>query len=795
MSTTGLDAKQQETLRAVCDTYVPGIKHANDRNGFWARSASSLGANVALEGLIVSLPPPLQQAVMTLLDSLGAQDFAAMPLDRRTAILRGLQEPSALAKGLATLLQKSTMLFTYGLPTPADAHVMMQTFGAPTGQNPMWEVMGYPGPITVPRDTVDPRYETLAPDGDSMELEADVCVVGSGAGGCVLAARLAERGRRVVVLEQGGQYTADEFYQHELWSYQHLWFRGGATPTADGNVLLMAGATLGGGTEINWMNCVPTPQVVRDDWVRDFDLAGVDGPEFERYVESAMQRIQANQGTSLQNDPNLRMKEGCDKLGYLSKTTYTNWDPRLYNPLQAGYTGLGDQTGGKQTARRTTLRDAYENGARIVVHCQGDKILVENGRAAGVEANYADPQGRKAKVTVRAPIVIVACGSLESPALLLRSGIGGPAVGKHLHVQPGGAVYGVYEQLQRGWWGSPMTANCEEFTLIHDGWGFYMEIPAFGPGFVASVIPWRSGHQHKEVMTKVPYVSTSIWFLRDRSDGSVILDATGQAVINYALTDPIDQQNFRQATAEAIRIHEAAGAQEIYFSLATSQLIWKRGQSLDAFIRTVEQQPLLDGAQPMISAHQLSSCRMGPDPATSVANTDGELHDVKGVWMGDASACPTSLGANPMVTIMALAERTADKITGLDTGDACQTPAWIASKPAGSANSQVWGRDAASLFTLPLSLMSGMVGLMFRPLTWMLQLGNVTAPRGNGARERARPASPASSATDGGRAEHPHRSAGQSPFDLQPPPPPYGTVGHVPGADAAPQRATEVRAR
>ncbi|MGH7320091.1 MAG: GMC family oxidoreductase, partial [Candidatus Rokuibacteriota bacterium] len=160
----------------------------------------------------------------------------------------------------------------------------------------------------------------------------------------------------------------------------------------------------------------------------------------------------------------------------------------------------------------------------------------------------------------------------------------------------------------------------------------------------------------------VPFISTFIWFLRDRGHGQVTLDAAGNAMPTYALTDETDQKNFRHATAAAIRIHDAAGAQEIFVSLRNRTINWKRGQSLEQFIETVAKQPLLDGAQPMISAHQLSTCRLGNDPATSVADTDGELRDVKGVWVGDASACPTALGANPMITIMALAERTADKM-------------------------------------------------------------------------------------------------------------------------------------
>src|SRR5262249_44686561 len=99
-----------------------------------------------------------------------------------------------------------------------------------------------------------------------------------------------------------------------------------------------------------------------------------------------------------------------------------------------------------------------------------------------------------------------------------------------------------------------------------------------------------------------------------------------------------------------------------------NQIIWKRGQDLEGYIRNIMKQPLLDGAQPMISAHQLCTCRMGQDPSISVANTNGELYDVKSVWIGDGSACPTALGANPMVTIMSLAHRTADKMAQASAG-------------------------------------------------------------------------------------------------------------------------------
>jgi choline dehydrogenase-like flavoprotein len=660
--TTTLSQTQQAVLKALCDTFVPRIDVADDPTNFWARTASDLGVDHALAQYLVGKVPDNQRGgLLSLLDALAAQSFVGMPQDQREGILRAVSLSSQQAAMGITFYEKQTLLLAYGLPDNTLPDPNLVTYGSPRGQNPNWEVLGYPGPVCVPH-AGPKQIKTVMPETDQFAMEADVCVVGSGAGGAVIAARMAMRGRRVVVLETGGHYSSADFNQLELWGYQHLWYKGGTTLTADGNVAILAGGTLGGGTEVNWMNCVRTPDLVRAEWARHYGIAGADTAEFDRYMDVVERRISAGPQTAYRNGQNLRLKEGCERLHYINQQTNINWDPKRFNPLMAGYTSFGDQTGAKQTARRTYLLDAYQHGAQVVVHCRADRILIQQGRAAGVAATYSDPQGRSAKVTVHAEQVVVSCGSLESPALLLRSGIGGPAVGKYLRVQPGGAVSAVYNEKQYNWWGSPQTTNCEQFADTGDGFGFIMETPAFGPGFVASVTPWTTGQQHKEVMTKIPYVSTFIWFLRDRGHGQVAIDSAGDSVITYQLADETDQKNFRRAAAEAIRVHEAAGAKEILFSLADRQIAWTRGQYLEDYIQTIMTQPLLDGAQPIISAHQLGSCRMGIDPTTSVANPDGELHDVKGVWIGDGSACPTALGANPMITIMALAERTADRM-------------------------------------------------------------------------------------------------------------------------------------
>jgi choline dehydrogenase-like flavoprotein len=256
---------------------------------------------------------------------------------------------------------------------------------------------------------------------------------------------------------------------------------------------------------------------------------------------------------------------------------------------------------------------------------------------------------------------VVACGSLESPALLLRSGIGGPAVGQYLRLHPAEAVLGIYSEDQQGWWGAPQTGLCDEFVDTGDGYGFLVEGAQYAPAIGASALPWTGGAEHKERMFDWKYGATIISLIRDRGYGRVTIDGSGEAVPWYSVEDEVDLRNLRHALEAKIRINHAAGAKAIV-SLAGGSPMWRYGDDLEAFIERARRMPMRAGGQKLFSAHQLGSCRMGSDPQTSVANPWGELHDTPGVWIGDGSAFPTATGTNPMVSIMALAHRTAEAI-------------------------------------------------------------------------------------------------------------------------------------
>jgi choline dehydrogenase-like flavoprotein len=644
-----LSDSQQAILTAVCDTVVPSLPRERDPEGHWARKASDLGVDVGATQLISEIPDPeLRAGMLQLIDAIGRQGITRASQASREQILRNtaLSDPRAAA-GVASLIGL-TLFLHYGAPDPE------------TGKSPNWETFRYPGPISAP-PKVEKALQVHEPQGSEETLEADVCIVGSGSGGAVVAAVLAQRGLDVVVLEAAGYYNESDFDQLELSSYQRMFWRGGPTPTADGNVSLVAGTTLGGGTTINWTNCLRTRPWVREQWAKEHGLEGVDGPDFDRHLDAVWTRINANDRCSDLNGPQQRLREGTEALGWSFETIIRNADPATYTPEMAGYLGFGDQSGSKQSADRTWLADAHEHGARLLCFTRAIRVLTENGRAVGVEATWQPPDGRGAQVTLRAPRVVVACGSLESPALLLRSGIGGPAVGRNLRLHPSSVAGGVYGTDQQSWWGPPQAGLCEEFADTGDGYGFLIETAQYAPGLIGSATPWVSGADHKLKMEQHRFSGTFISLTRDRGSGQVDVDRHGEAVPTYAVTDPLDLENLRRGVEVQIRLHEAAGAHQIA-PLAEGAPIWRRGDDLAEFIGRVKRIPFRAGGYKLFSAHQMGTCRMGTDPETSVAGPFGELHEIKGVWIGDGSAFPTPSGTNPMVSIMALAHRTAEAI-------------------------------------------------------------------------------------------------------------------------------------
>ncbi|MEO8091776.1 MAG: aldehyde dehydrogenase family protein [bacterium] len=655
------DDGQRATLSALCDTFIPSLEPpAGDeaQRGFWRRAASHINVPEGVEIALLQAGLAAEQRVglRSLLDSLADNGMApSTPPQAREQIANGFCEQSAEAlAGISTLRAIASTIF-YALPDLG------------TGRNPNWDAIGFPGPPAALESAPERPLTIRRPAKPEETIEADVCVVGSGAGGGVIAAELAAAGKSVVVLEAGAYHDDADFDGLELSAYQRMYMNGGPFPTAEGQVSIVAGIGVGGGTVVNWTNCLRTHDHVRAEWAGEHGLADLAESEFDAHLDAVFERLQVNADCSDLNGPHLRLQEACEALGYDFRRVSRNTDRERYEPESAAYMGFGDASGSKLSTAKTYLVDAQLSGAEILAGARAQRILVSDGRAAGVEAGWTDPEtaaadGAATKLTVRAPIVVVACGAIESPALLLRSQIGGPAVGDNLRLHPTVAVTAYYDQPQNWMWGPPQAALSHQFADTGEGYGFLIESAQATTGLFGGAVPWRSGADHKRRMREWEHAAPLIALVRERGHGRVEIDAAGKAVVHYPIDDELDRAHLRMGVEQLTRIHAAAGAREIVGSGMRAP-DWARGDDLEEFIAALNEQPIVPREYITFSAHQMGTCRMGRDPAASVANPWGELHDSPGVWVGDASAFPSASGTNPMATIMALARRTAHAIS------------------------------------------------------------------------------------------------------------------------------------
>jgi len=654
-----LSEQQKRTLEALCDTWVPAV----DPDGadpveasFLARAAGELAVADQIEGLMAdAMTPDEIAATAELLDALGTEGFAAQSPAERAGMVSEMAASSFDARHGLHALKGLTLLFFYALPDEQ-------------GLNPNWDALGYPGPNSpAPSAAEAPktiRIEDVS--GPAAELTADVCVVGSGAGGGVIAAGCAKAGLSVLVIEMGGYRNEADFKQLEIPGMFELYLGGGLATSEDGSIAVLAGSTLGGGTVVNYMNCIRTPQHIRDEWAQH-GLEGIDTPDYERdHIDAVSERLGTNTEMTRQNGTHQLLMQGLDSLGLEHRPIVRNASPDD-DPEFCGYCSMGCQQGCKRSSMKTWLQDASDAGARCVVQCRADRVLTADGRAAGVAATVIHDDGSETAVTVKAPTVVVACGGVESPALLLRSGIGGPAVGKYLRLHPAYAVNGIYDDPVEGWRGQVQSLVSDSFAGLEDGYGFLIEATGIFPGLWSASLPWTDGADHKRQMAKLRFMAPFISVQRDHGSGEVVVDDLGRAVVRWGLDDAVDRRVAVRANVELARLHQAAGAAEI-FTLHSERVGWRRGDDFDAFVESIERAPYGPLDIVCFTAHQMGACRMGQDPATSVADGRGELHDTKGVWIGDASAFPTAPGVNPMISIMSLAHRTADHVVASRRG-------------------------------------------------------------------------------------------------------------------------------
>jgi long-chain-alcohol oxidase len=651
-----LSASQRATLAAVCETLLPEIRRDDDPAGLFATGARAANTAERVERLIASLQDPLDgMRLRLLLTGLGSP-LANLLLSGRFASLAGM-DGAAREATLRGYANSAIPLKRAGFQALKRlAHVAFYCWPMSGRPHPAWRAAGYPGPLPQPATSVEP-LPALAVDKDTT-LECDVVVLGSGAGGGVVAGLLAEAGRNVVVLEKGPNPGSRDMTQIEGDMLGALYLDGGLIMTQSGSMPILAGSCLGGGTVINYTTSFPLPATTREEWSRLSGLPLFTGPRFEESFTRVSARL--NVGTRW-TTPGVRdaiLERGCRSLGWHVDAIPRNVT-ECKEGLECGYCTYGCRHGAKNSTARTYLADAARRGARLVAHCDVERILIERGRAAGAVATVRRPDGTARTLTVRAPVVVAACGAINTPPLLVRSGLRNPNIGRGLRLHPATAVNGIFPERVEPWTGGLQTRYSDQLSNQHDGYGVKFETAPVHFALPASGFGWESARQLKEDVGRLGNLSLVGVLLRDRDPGRVVTSRGGRPRVHYELS-PFDIEHVRQGLRGAAQVLAAAGASEI-FSLHTPPVRVRPGEHgwLERFGAGIDARGYRYCRMSYITFHQMASCAMGADPARSVIGETGETHEVKGLYVADGSAFPTSSGVNPMITIMAIADHVA----------------------------------------------------------------------------------------------------------------------------------------
>jgi len=657
-----LSAAERRTLQSVGTAFLPVLApQEGDDPRLFALDAAALKVPVAMEETIAALGADKQAELRRLLGLLGTPVLPLL-LTGRARRFTDLTQEEAERFLLAMSNSRLPLLRTGFQALKRLATFLFYSLLDVGGENPTWPAIGY---TSSPRSPASPPALRLTPVAAPARFDCDVCVIGSGAGGAVVAAELAAAGRKVIVLEAGAGLQAPDFDQRELPGLQNLYLDSGLSASNDLGMAILAGGALGGGTTINWQTSLPLPDEVRAEWAERSGCRHFLQESFTESMAAVLERLHAGTAETWINPNNATLRDACEALGH--RWTLLARNARGCDPEQCGYCTFGCRLGAKQSAAVTWLADAQRDGAaQIVVRCSAERILWQNGQVTGVEAiAIEEGTGARHPVRITSPTVVAAAGSIHSPALLLRSGLDLPALGHHLYLHPATSVAGTYEQLIESWKGPPQSVLCEDFSRLSGFYGFRLEAVPAHPGLLALATPWHGARGHREEMQKSAHKASWVVLVRDRTGGRVRAGRDGRPIVEYR-PDPEAHAHLRQGMAAAARLHWAAGALEL-LALHSRPHQLKRGAGLspaaiDAFCDRLATSPQDRNRSPIFSAHQMGTCRMGSDRRTAVCDENGQVFGVRGLYIGDGSAFPSSSGVNPMVTIMALAHHTAQRI-------------------------------------------------------------------------------------------------------------------------------------
>ncbi len=509
------------------------------------------------------------------------------------------------------------------------------------------------------------------------KIVCDVAIVGSGAGAGITAELLAKAGLNVVMVEEGPLKSSKDFNQKESEAYPQLYQESAARKTQDKAINILQGRCVGGSTTVNWTSSFRTPGATLQYWQDNFGLTDYSVQALAPYFAQAEQRLNILPWLTPPNENNDLLRRGAAKLGIaasaISRNVKACWN--------IGSCGLGCPTNAKQSMLVTTIPAALDRGAQLLTEMRVERFELVNGKVAALYCNNVMPNGALAQTgqgsnatKIIAKHYVLAAGAINSPAVLLRSAAPDPhgLLGARTFLHPVVMSSSVFEQKVEAWNGAPQTIYTDHFldTQPIDGaMGYKLEAPPLHPIIFASTVP-GFGPVHRELLNSFPHNHTLLALLRDgfheqSSGGQVKLRGDGSAVLDYPLTGYV-MDGARRALLSMMEIQFAAGARQVFplHEMAQPYTTWAQAREA---VNALPMKPLLTK---VVSAHVMGGCGLAGNEKRGVTRPDGVHWQIENLSIHDGSIFPTSIGANPQLSIYGavnrLAQGLARKLTGHD---------------------------------------------------------------------------------------------------------------------------------
>ena len=512
---------------------------------------------------------------------------------------------------------------------------------------------------------------------DNRQIEADVAIVGTGAGGGVTAEILALAGLNVVLIEEGALKSSKDFKMREAQAYPTLYQESAARKTKDKAINILQGRTVGGSTTVNWTSSFRTPNETLDYWEKRFGLKDYTPDALAPWFAMMEQRLNIGVWLTPPNENNDLLKRGAAKLGIPAAAILRN----VKGCWNLGYCGMGCPTNAKQSMLVTTVPSALAHGATLLTRTRADRFTLKGDKVSGLSCVALDPEGLAPTgrtIEVRARHYVVAGGAINSPALLMRSKAPDShgVLGKRTFLHPTVISAALFDHKVEGFAGAPQTIYSDHFldTQPIDGpMGYKLEAPPLHPLLFSSTMH-GFGEQHTAMMKQFANTHALLSLLRDgfheqSSGGTVQLKDDGSPVLDYPVSDFV-WDGVRRALLTMAEIQFAAGAKTVYpvHEMAEGYTSWEAAKTA---INALPYKPLLTR---VVSAHVMGGCTMSDDVRLGVVSSKGRYHGIANLSVHDGSIFPTSIGANPQLSIYGITAKLASTLANELTGKPAPTP-------------------------------------------------------------------------------------------------------------------------